>query len=288
MHAHRVEVFDRADDDAIVVSVAHHLHLELFPPQHGFLDQDFVGGRSVDAAFDDLDEFRFGVGRAAAGAAEGEGGADDRGQANIIERAQRVRQGLGLHRARRFQPDPVHGLAEAAAILRLVDGLGRGADHFDVEFCKRALAAQRQRAIQRGLSAHGRQQRKAAGNDVAFLLDDLGDDLGGDRLDIGRIGQFRIGHDGRRIGIDQNDTVALFLQRLDRLRARIIEFAGLPDHDGTGADDQDGGDVGSFGHQVSPAGNEAQKKGAHAARPSSTSARLLLARRWSLDQIPQP
>ena len=31
VHAHRVEVLDRADDDAVVLAVAHHLHLELFP-----------------------------------------------------------------------------------------------------------------------------------------------------------------------------------------------------------------------------------------------------------------
>ena len=177
---------------------------------------------------------------------------------------------LGLHRARGFEPDAGHGLAETAAILRLVDGISGGADHLDVEFCQRALPAQRQRAVQRGLPAHGRQQRKAAGNDVAFLLDDLGDDFRRDRLDIGGIRQFRIGHDGGRIGIDQDDAVALLLQRLDRLGARIVEFAGLADHDGTGADDQDGGDVGSFGHQVSrDTGKWAQKKGAPAARPSS-------------------
>ena len=92
MHAHRIEILDRADDDAVVLLVAHHLHLELFPAQHAFLDQDFVGGRGVDAAFDDVDELGLGVGDAAAGAAHGEGGADDRGQADVVERAQRVRQ----------------------------------------------------------------------------------------------------------------------------------------------------------------------------------------------------
>ena len=43
MHAHRVDVLDRADDDAIVLFVAHHLHLELFPAEHALLDQDLVG-----------------------------------------------------------------------------------------------------------------------------------------------------------------------------------------------------------------------------------------------------
>src|SRR6202008_3055613 len=46
-HAHRIEILDRADDDAIVLLVAHHLHLELFPPEDAFLDQDFVGGRGI-------------------------------------------------------------------------------------------------------------------------------------------------------------------------------------------------------------------------------------------------
>ncbi len=196
---------------------------------------------------------------------------------------------LGLDRARRLQPDPGHGLAETAAVFRLVDGVGRGADHLDVEFGQRALPAQRQRAVQRGLSAHGRQQREAAGNDVAFLLDDLGDDLGRDRLDIGGVRQFRIGHDRRRIGIDQDDAITLFLQRLHRLRARIVEFAGLADHDGTGADDQDGGDVGSFGHQVSREEENGHKKRARTtARPSNPALGINLARGWSLDQIPQP
>jgi hypothetical protein len=80
------------------------------------------------------------------------------------------------------------------------------------------------------------------------LLDDLGDHLRRDRLDIGRVGQIRIGHDRRRIGIDQDDPIALGLQRLAGLRAGIIELAGLADDDRAGADDQDRFDVGAFGH----------------------------------------
>ena len=34
VHAHRVDVLDRADDDAVVRLVAHDLHLELFPAEH--------------------------------------------------------------------------------------------------------------------------------------------------------------------------------------------------------------------------------------------------------------
>ena len=41
------------------------------------------------------------------------------------------------------------------------------------------------------------------------------------------------------IGIDQDDFVAVGAQRLGGLRSGIIEFAGLADDDGAGADDQD-------------------------------------------------
>ena len=84
---------------------------------------------------------------------------------------------------------------------------------------------------------------------MALLRDDLGDDLRRDRLDIGRVRQIRIGHDGRRIGIDQHDPVALGLERLAGLRAGIVELAGLADDDRPGADDQDRGDVGPLGHR---------------------------------------
>src|SRR5436190_245286 len=86
--------------------------------------------------------------RVSAGAAHGEGRPDDGGQADFIERAQRVGQRLGLDRARRLEADPGHGFAETAAILGLVDGIGSGADHLDVEFRQRPLLAQAERAIQ--------------------------------------------------------------------------------------------------------------------------------------------
>ena len=68
--AHRIDVLDRADDDAIVRLVADDLHLEFFPAEHALLDQHLVGRRGVDAALDDLDELALVVGDAAAGAAD--------------------------------------------------------------------------------------------------------------------------------------------------------------------------------------------------------------------------
>jgi len=71
---------------------------------------------------------------------------------------------------------------------------------------------------------------------------------GGDRLDIGPVRHVGIGHDGGGIGIDEDDSIALRAQRLAGLRPRIIELARLADNDRPGADDEDGGNVGPFGH----------------------------------------
>ena len=58
------------------------------------------------------------------------------------------------------------------------------------------------------------------------------------RLDIRTVRQIGIGHDRRRIRIDQNDLITFFAQRFARLRTRIVEFARLPDDDRARADDE--------------------------------------------------
>ena len=203
-------------------------------------------GRGVDAALDDGEIFFVVIGNAAAGAAQGEAGADDAGQADHLERLQRLDGVVRQHGARGFEPDLLHGVAEQFAVFGLVDGLGGGADHLDAELFEHAHLAQAERAVQRRLAAHGGQQRVGA-----LLLDDLGDHFGGDRLHIGGVGQVRIGHDRRRIGVHQDDPVALFLERLAGLGAGIIELAGLPDDDRTRTDDEDRFDVGTFWHWCS-------------------------------------
>jgi hypothetical protein len=65
-----------------------------------------------------------------------------------------------------------------------------------------------------------------------LLLDDLGHHLGRDRLDVGRVRQLRVRHDGGRIGVDEDDAIALGLQGLAGLGAGIVELAGLSDDDG--------------------------------------------------------
>ena len=50
VHAHGIEVLDRADDDDVVRRVAHHLELEFLPAEHRFFNQGFVHRREIEAA----------------------------------------------------------------------------------------------------------------------------------------------------------------------------------------------------------------------------------------------
>ena len=247
--AHRVDVFDRTDDHAVVGAVAHDLHFEFLPAEQRFLDQDFGDGGEVDPAEDDLLELLAVVGDAAALAAEGEGGADD--QREILAgvggdlfgddpRVLHVVRGAGL---RHVEADLEHRVLEALAVLALVDGVGVGADHLHVVLVEHAGLEERHRGVERGLAAEGGQQG------VGLLADDdFLHDLRRDRLDVGPVGELRIGHDGGRIGVHQDDLVAFLAQRLAGLDAGIIEFTALADDDGTGTDDEDFVERGVFGH----------------------------------------
>jgi hypothetical protein len=112
VHAHGVEILDGADDDAVVGQVAHHLQLELLPAEHALFDEDFVHRRKVEAALQNLGQLFLVVGYAAAGAAEGEAGAQD---ARVADARGEFLAGLDAVdelRLRRFEADLAHGVFE--------------------------------------------------------------------------------------------------------------------------------------------------------------------------------
>ena len=196
MDAHGIDVLDGADDDGVVGLVPHDLHLEFFPSKKGFIDEDLPRRRGLKARAAVVLIIGAVIGDPPTGAAECKGGADDRGQADIFNGVHRFgKAGLDVELAVRrlgggndgglgiLQPDAIHGFAEQLAILGHLDGFAIGTDQLDVELVEHAHVGQRERGIQPGLPAHGRQQRIGA-----LLLDDLGDDLGGDGFDIGGIG----------------------------------------------------------------------------------------------------
>ena len=77
-------------------------------------------------------------------------------------------------------------------------------DQFHAQLIENTFLGQLDREVQAGLSADGRQQGIGP-----FLFDDRGQRFERKRFDVGLIGDLRIGHDSRRIGIDQYDLEAI-------------------------------------------------------------------------------
>ena len=107
-------------------------------------------------------------------------------------------------RMRRFEADLPHRVFEQQPVFGFFDGVDLRADQLNAVFLEHARFGQLHREIQRGLSADGREQRVRP-----FAPDDLLDVRRGERLDIGVVGKLRVGHDGGRIGVDQDHFVAV-------------------------------------------------------------------------------
>ena len=89
-----------------------------------------------------------------------------------------------------------------------------------------ARLVQRDGEVERGLAAEGRQQGVRS-----FRRDHPLDELGRERLDVGRVGELGVGHDRRRVGVDQADPESLAAQHPAGLGAGVVELAGLADDD---------------------------------------------------------
>ena len=214
-----------------------------FQPMTALLDQDRVDRAELEPVGDHPVELLAVVGDAAAGAAQGEAGPQDAGQADLVADAAGLVEAVGQAAPGALQADLLHALLEEVAVLGLADRLGGGADEPAAVPLQGPALVQGQADVQAGLAAEGRQ------DGVGPLDgDDLLDDLGGDRLDVGPVGHLRVGHDRGRVRVDQDDLVPLLAQGLARLGARVVELARLADDDRPGADDQDLVDVGTLGH----------------------------------------
>src|SRR5690606_27012197 len=221
------------------------LHLELFPAEDGLLEQDFGRRRLVEAAADDLLELLAVVRDASAAAAQRERRADDDRKADLLLYLPRLLERVRDAGAGDVEADLLHRVAELLAVLGHVDRLPRRGDQLDAVFLEDAVPVEVERAVERGLPAHRRQQRRRA-----FFLDDARDGAPVDRLDVDRVRARRIGHDRRRIRVHEDDAIALLLERLAGLRARVIELARLADDDRAGSDDQNAFEVVAARHTV--------------------------------------
>ena len=121
MHAHRVEVFNRANDDAVVGLIAYHFHLVLFPAENGLLNQQLMRRRRIKTAFANRQKLIFVIGNAAARTAHGERRTNQGREADLFLRRQSFVHCVADKRFRARQADFFHRFFKAAAVFRLVN-----------------------------------------------------------------------------------------------------------------------------------------------------------------------
>ncbi len=168
----------------------------------------------IEAALGEYSQLFDVVGDAAADAAERERRANDERKAQRPGQLDGLRQAPGEPALRHIEADRPHRVLEELAILGNLDRLDRGANQLDAEAVERAGGGQIDGQIEAGLPADGRQQGV-----WTFALDDGRQHVGRQRLDIGAVGQLRIGHDRRRIAVHEHDLEPFGAQRLARLGA---------------------------------------------------------------------
>ena len=223
--AHGVKVFDGADDHAVVSAIAHHLHLVLLPTKKGLLDENFRGGGGVKALGGDGLELLPIVGDTATGPPEGEGRANDKRKgADLGHGRAGLFHGVGGGRAGAFKANLFHAVLEELAILAFADGLHLGTDQFDVVSTEGTGLVEGHGGVEGGLAAKGGEQGVRL-----FLGEDVFHHFRGDRLDVGAVGELRIGHNRGRVAVHENDPVALFAEGFAGLDAGVVELAGLTD-----------------------------------------------------------
>ena len=239
--AHRVEVLDRADDHDVVGPVADHLELELVPAADRLLDEHLadraLGEPALDLSMERLDVVR----EPAPVPAERERRPDD----GRHGRASEVVERLDDHRARHGEPAALHGLAEELAVLGPPDHVDPRAEKLDAELFEHARRVELDGEVERRLAAERGQQRVGA-----LAAEDVGDALQVERLDVRPVGEPGVGHDRRRVRVDDDRPVAVLAQHLERLTAGVVELAGLADHDRARADHADRAEVAAGGHQA--------------------------------------
>ena len=244
VHADRVNVLDRTHDDDVVRLVTHELELVFLPTKDRLLQEHLGRDGGGQALAGDALQILGRVREAGAQAAHREGGANDErvselggGRVALFHRVSDERAGdLGTR--------TLDDLLELLAVLARADRLNRGTDQLDVEALEHTHLGQGDSRVQSRLAAQRRQQRVGA-----FLFDNRGHDLGGDRLDVRGVGDTRVRHDGRGVGVDEDNAQALLLQDAACLRARVVELARLADDDGAGPDDENRGQIIPAGHQ---------------------------------------
>ena len=236
MYAHRIKVLDGADDDDVVIQVAHDFEFVLLPAEDALFNQALTDGRKIDTTRQNFSHLLAVVGDTAARTAQRKARTNDTGESYLGCEGKPVANVRRELRPRHIEPDAVHRVLEEEAIFGLLDGFQLRADQLNPKPLQYSGVGEIDRKIECSLATHGRQDREHAGRarslqHLRLDAQDLFDVSWSQRLDVSSVGDLRVGHDRCRVRIHQHDFITLGLQRLARLGSGVVKLGRLANHD---------------------------------------------------------
>ncbi len=132
MHAERVDIFDKADRDNVVVRITHHLKLQFLPAENGFLHKHLPHKACLQSSGTDHLQLVLIVDKTASRAAHRVSWTQHHRVSQLFRNGKRLVHGVCHLAARHLNAQLVHGLFKFNAILAALNGVHLHADHLHV------------------------------------------------------------------------------------------------------------------------------------------------------------
>ena len=228
----RIQVFHAADNDTVILAVAHHLIFDFLPACDGLLYQNLAYGAFRDAHITVLPQFLFIMGDAPSGASQGIGRSDDNRIPCFLCESPALFIACSDDAGRYRLIDLTHQFLECFPILSFMNAFFIDSQKLDSILFENSLFIQRHRKIETGLSSESSQYAVRS-----LLLYNFCYRILRNRFQIHFVRNSLICHDRGWIAVDQDSFNPFLGNRLARLRPGIIELRRLTDDNRPGADD---------------------------------------------------
>ena len=239
----RIEVLHAADGDRVAFGVAHGFEFNFLPASNAAFDQNLVYPAGIEARHGKLAQCFFVRCDTATRTTQGESRPDYDRIADLLSQTQAFFEVVGSTGWDARFVDSQHRGTELLAVFAHPDPCCRGTQHGYVVLFQKSGFGQFHRKIQTGLAAEGGQQA------VNLLIQHNPlDDIDLQRLQIDFVSHIGVGHDRRRVAVDQDDFVPFSFQGAAGLGPCIIKLGSLADDNRSRADDHDFMNVRAFGH----------------------------------------
>ena len=142
VYTQRIDVFDEADGDHVVVFVTDYFQLQLFPAQNGFFYQYLAHQTGLQASGADHFQFFFVVYQTAAGAAHGIGGTEYDRISQLVCNGQGFVNTVGNLASGHLDAKFIHGFFEFDTVFSALNGIYLYTNDFYVVFVQNARLVQ--------------------------------------------------------------------------------------------------------------------------------------------------